>query len=131
MRTYNPLLIIVAILGFLTVAIGAFAAHGLKSVLSSQALSWVDTGVQYQMFHTLALMVIAFVLIQWPQWRQLVWSSGCFIVGIILFSGSLYAMALTGNKAFAWLTPLGGMAFLLGWGTLLWAALSRQNPLSK
>lgn len=111
-----------AIFGGLSVAIGAFAAHGLKTVLDARALAWVDTGAQYQMYHALVILVLGFALKQWPGWRQLAWAASSFAVGILLFSGSLYTMAATQITALGIITPFGGLAFLVGWGLLLMTA---------
>lgn len=113
-----------AIWGGLAVALGAFAAHALKAELSEHSLSIFETGVRYQMDHALALLVIALL------WQQLEggqrWLTGAgvaFTVGIVLFSGSLYALSLSGMTGLGLITPLGGLAFLVGWGCVAIAAL--------
>jgi len=126
-RTQNNLLVLAAILGGLSVAIGAFAAHGLKNLLSEQAMGWIATGVQYQQFHALALMGVILLWKQQPQWRGLSFSAGCFVCGILLFSGSLFTMAATDVRALGMITPLGGLAFLLGWSVLAVAVVTNAK----
>lgn len=106
-----------ALLGFLAVALGAFAAHGLKPHLDDRAKGWFDLAVRYQMWHTLALVALSFVLNGLGRWFYV--AAWGWLVGVLLFCGSLYAMALTGNTGLVWITPLGGMAFLVGWLGLL------------
>lgn len=115
----------------LSVLIGAFAAHALKAKISTQALGWIETGVQYQQFHSLAILIIGFIIKQSPLWRGLDKAAYSFIIGTLLFSGSLYFMALTGNRSLAILTPIGGLAFLLGWGLLIWAAVQTDTNFGK
>ncbi len=131
MNSYKPLLIIAALFGGLSVAIGAFAAHGLKATLDSQALAWIQTGVQYQMFHSLAILVLAVAIKQWPHWPGLDKTAYSFIIGILLFCGSLYFMALTNIRALGIITPIGGLAFLTGWALLVWAAIRSDTGFGK
>ena len=121
------LLILSALIGFCSVGIGAFAAHALKGLLPSYALMWVDTGVKYQMLHGGVLLIIAFALKQWPQWQTLKWAALSFLLGILLFSGSLYIMAATQIKALGMITPIGGVALLVGWLCLLIAAFKQPE----
>ncbi len=117
-------LVISAILGALSVASGAFASHALKDSLSEKALNIWETGSKYQMYHALALLLIT-LLLNNPSFSSL-WlkSAGiAFVIGVVLFSGSLYGLSLTGMKWLGIITPLGGIAFLLGWGCLLVTAL--------
>ena len=104
------------------VAMGAFAAHGFKDRLSGEALGWIKTGSDYQMWHGLALLGIS-VLGRSGICGALKAAAAAFLIGIILFSGSLYLLALVGWRGFAWVTPLGGTALLLGWALLLWYAI--------
>ena len=114
---------ITAISGALAVVLGAFAAHGLKTYLSPQLMQTYQTAVQYHFIHTLALLVI----INLPlSERSLEWVARSFLVGILIFSGSLYTLALTGISAIGILTPLGGCAFIGGW-LLLFTAKSPQK----
>jgi uncharacterized membrane protein YgdD (TMEM256/DUF423 family) len=111
---------------FLAVALGAFGAHGLKDRLSSDMLSVYQTGVQYQMYHALALILVALLSSQMPQSTTVNWAGWLFFIGIVLFSGSLYALSLSGIKILGAITPLGGLAFLAGWFMLVLSAL-KQN----
>jgi uncharacterized membrane protein YgdD (TMEM256/DUF423 family) len=98
----------------LGVAAGAFGAHALKARLSAEMLATFEVGVRYQMYHALGLIVVAWVQTKWPS--TLVVSSGwCFVLGTILFSGSLYLLTLSGIRWLGAITPLGGLAFIAGW----------------
>jgi len=107
-------LILAAFFGFTAVALGAFAAHGLKSRLVVEMLAVFQTGVQYQMFHALALLAVA-VLAKQMSSATLLTAGVLFALGIVLFSGSLYLLALTGTRGLGMITPIGGLAFLGGW----------------
>ncbi|MFT5452824.1 MAG: uncharacterized membrane protein YgdD (TMEM256/DUF423 family) [Enterobacterales bacterium] len=100
---------------FLSVALGAFAAHSLKELLTEQLLTTFHTAVQYQFFHSLGLIMIALVLSQKPKVNYLNIAGMAMIAGIVLFSGSLYILALTGITSFGIITPFGGIALLVGW----------------
>lgn len=110
-----------ALSGLVAVAAGAFGAHALRERLDPSLLAVFETGARYQMFHALALLAVG----QWratrdaPGLSQAAWG---FAAGTVLFSGSLYALALSGVRAFGAVTPLGGVAFLLGWIALARAA---------
>lgn len=117
MGRMNNWLCIAAINGALAVLCGAFAAHGLQARLAAHALEIFQTGARYHMVHALAMGLAA--LSGRPRAR---WAAGLFLAGIVLFSGSLYALALTGMTAFAYVTPVGGLAFLGGWIALAFAA---------
>ncbi len=110
-------LLTAAISGFLAVAFGAFGAHALKTMLSDSDVAIWQTAVQYQMFHTLALLGLA-CLDQNSNNRLLLWSGRLFGAGIVVFCGSLYVMALTGQRWLGAITPFGGVAFLAGWAAL-------------
>lgn len=111
-----------AVSGFLAVALGAFAAHGLKSRLTAELLATFETGVRYQMYHALALLAAGWALTRWP--GPVTAASGwLFVAGTLLFSGSLYALSLTGEKWLGAVTPVGGLAFLAGWLCLAWGTL--------
>jgi uncharacterized membrane protein YgdD (TMEM256/DUF423 family) len=115
-----------AFFGFLAVALGAFGAHGLRGRLSPADLAVYETGVRYQMYHALALFAAA-----WAEGRRPGGAARAagwlFSVGIVLFSGSLYALVLTGSTVWGFVTPLGGLAFLAGWAMLAWTALGRRK----
>jgi len=113
-------MLIAAVNGFLAVAAGAFGAHGLRTMLDASALQTVETGVRYHMYHALAIGLAALALRAAPSAR---WAAALFLAGIILFSGSLYALALTGLRGLGMITPFGGLAFLAGWAALGVAAL--------
>jgi uncharacterized membrane protein YgdD (TMEM256/DUF423 family) len=115
-------LLIGAIAGGLGVALGAFGAHALRSRLPSDMLGVFETGVRYQLFHALAILLVA-ALMDRLGGRMAQVAGWCFTTGILLFSGSLYALAVTGLSGFGAVTPLGGLAFLLGWACLALDAL--------
>ncbi len=118
-------LAIAAILGALSVAGGAFASHALESQLSDRALEIFETGVRYQMYHALALLFVALLLsqLQPDPPTPLVAAGILWIVGIVIFSGSLYALSLSGIKGLGAITPIGGVAFIVGWLCLAWGGL--------
>lgn len=118
-------LVVAAILGGLSVAGGAFASHALKEKLTERALEIFETGARYQMYHALALLSVALLLSRTDVAQPLLTVSGfAFMAGVALFSGSLYALSLTGIKWLGAVAPLGGFAFLLGWGCLAIAAFN-------
>ena len=121
---HKNFLLVAAILGFLGVAFGAFGAHGLRNRLSPEMLAVFEIGVRYQMYHAFAVLIVAIALARLDGWivRTAGW---LFIAGILLFSGSLYAVALSGVRTFGAITPIGGVAFLAGWALLVWAAIAR------
>jgi len=110
-----------AVAGFLAVALGAFGAHGLRSRLSPEMLAVFETAVRYHIYHALAIVLVALMLGRFDGWmfRAAGWA---FTVGIVLFSGSLYLLAMTGVTMLGAITPIGGIALLLGWGFLAVAA---------
>lgn len=114
-------IVIGALFGFAGVAVGAFGAHFLKARLSPDMLAVFETGVLYHLVHAVAILATA-ALADRVSDRWLGAAGGCFAVGIVLFSGSLYALALTGTTTFGAITPIGGAAFLAGWVCLLIAA---------
>lgn len=116
---------IAAVYGGLGVAGGAFASHALQGRLSERALEVFNTGIRYQMIHALALLAVALLLRQGATAGPWLAVAGWgFISGVVLFSGSLYLISLAGLKLFGPITPLGGLAFLVGWGSLAIAALT-------
>ncbi len=117
----NPrfFLLIGAISGFFTVALGAFGAHGLKQVLSPGLLQTFNTGVDYQGLHSLALLATG-LLLRTEDQAAIRLAGWCFASGILIFSGSLYLLALTDARWLGAVTPFGGTAFLVGWGALAW-----------
>ncbi|SET75580.1 Uncharacterized membrane protein YgdD, TMEM256/DUF423 family [Oceanobacillus limi] len=115
-------LLLGALNGFLAVALGAFGAHGLEGKLSEKALNTWEKAVNYQMFHTMALLVTG-LLITRIETAGIQWAGWTFFIGILLFSGSLYIYSISGIKTFAMITPLGGVAFLIGWVLLGYAVV--------
>jgi uncharacterized membrane protein YgdD (TMEM256/DUF423 family) len=111
-----------ALSGFLSVAFGAFGAHALKSKLNPDMLAVYKTAVEYQFVHTLALLLVGVLLQQWSKSFALHVSALSFTVGIIIFSGSLYILSLSGVRWLGAITPIGGLAFLIGWISLFIAA---------
>ena len=118
-------LLIGAILGFLGVALGAFGAHGLKNRLSPEMLEVFDTGVRYHMYHTFAVLIVAAAIGHIGNARLLAMAGWFFFAGILLFSGSLYALALTSVGILGAITPIGGLLFLIGWACLALFAVGR------
>ncbi len=116
----KTLTIIGAVSALLSVILGAFASHGLKAVLDAQAISVFETGVRYQMYHALAILLLPAMSnhARYPWLRRAGWF---FVAGTVLFSGSLYALTLTSLSVFGPVTPLGGVCFMLGWGCLITA----------
>jgi len=103
------------------VGAGAFGAHGLRARLSPELLAVFETAARYQMYHALALLAVAWAVTRWPGVLPQ-WAGWLFLAGTVLFSGSLYLLALTGIRWLGAITPLGGLAFLAGWLCLLLAA---------
>jgi len=110
-----------ALMGFVAVALGAFGAHALKGRLSPDMLAVFETGVRYQMYHALALLGTAACMAR-LEGRAVLVAGWSFTAGIVIFSGSLYALAFTGVTMLGAITPIGGVAFLAGWMALLVAA---------
>lgn len=115
-------LLVGALAGFIGVAFGAFGAHALRSRLSPEMLAVFETGVRYQMYHAFAVLMVALAAARLDGWliRGAGWA---FTTGIVVFSGSLYALALSGVTTLGAITPIGGLAFLIGWGLLIAAAI--------
>jgi uncharacterized membrane protein YgdD (TMEM256/DUF423 family) len=128
---HKGLLKIGAILGALSIILGAFAAHTIKSRVSPDVLAIFETGVRYQMYHVFAIFITAILYKEFPT-KNMAWAGKLFLIGIILFSGSLYLLtyvkAIEANN-FLWLgaiTPFGGMAFIVGWGLLFKSFLDKN-----
>jgi uncharacterized membrane protein YgdD (TMEM256/DUF423 family) len=118
-------LLIGSVLGFLGVALGAFGAHVLKSRLSPEMLAVFETGIRYHMYHTFAVLIVAAAIGHIGSARLLSLAGWFFFGGVLLFSGSLYALALSGVGILGAITPIGGLLFLAGWGCLVLFALAR------
>jgi uncharacterized membrane protein YgdD (TMEM256/DUF423 family) len=119
-------LILGALSGFLSVAAGAFGAHALRDRLADNYLAVFETAARYQMYHALALLAVGLLMYRWPG-PSLQWAGWLFVAGTVLFSGSLYTLALTGTRWLGAITPLGGVAFLAGWICL--AVSARSLPI--
>jgi len=111
---------------FLAVAFGAFGAHSLKAILTPDMLVVFETGVRYQMYHALALLAVGWAAHQYPKVSFHV-AGWLFAAGILLFSGSLYVLALSGVRWLGAVTPLGGLCFLAGWAVFAWQARRQQH----
>ena len=116
-----------AISALVGVGMGAFGAHGLKAVLSPEMLAVYQTGVTYQMWHALGLIGIAIFRQQEPESRLLGWAGSLMFIGIILFSGSLYLLALLNLKWLGMITPVGGFGFITAWALLAVFAAKKQH----
>jgi uncharacterized membrane protein YgdD (TMEM256/DUF423 family) len=117
-------LLVAAVLGFLGVAFGAFGAHGLRGRLSPEMMAVFEIAVRYQMYHVFALVTVASAIGHFGRSRLLVVAGWAFLAGVLIFSGSLYALALTGTGMFGAITPIGGAGLLFGWACLAFFAAS-------
>lgn len=121
----SPFITLGSSLAFLAVMLGAFGAHGLKNTLSSELLTVYQTAVDYQMWHALGLLIIGLIQLQKPS--TLLNTAGWFMfTGILIFSGSLYALSLTGIKLLGAITPIGGTSFLIAWLLLAYTSIKSQ-----
>ncbi|CAI8801488.1 Uncharacterized membrane protein YgdD (TMEM256/DUF423 family) [Methylocaldum szegediense] len=127
MNVHRTFLLLGATAGFLGVAMGAFGAHGLRATLDDYHLAIFRTGVDYQMWHALALTLVGMMVKQFPGTRLLVAAGWLLFAGIVLFSGSLYILSIGGIRWLGWITPFGGMAFLVGWLLLGLSAWRLEN----
>ena len=114
-------LVIASLAMFLAVALGAFGAHALKARLSAEMSGVWQTAVQYHAWHALALFALGLLMLHWPERADLGIAAWLLLGGIVLFSGSLYALALSGERWLGAVTPIGGVLFLAGWAVLAWA----------
>jgi uncharacterized membrane protein YgdD (TMEM256/DUF423 family) len=119
---HNRFLLLGAVFAFVGVAAGAFGAHALEARLPADLLAVYETGVRYELVHALALLFVGLAADRWPQagWGRAGW---LFVAGTILFSGSLFALSLTGLRVLGAVTPLGGLCFLAGWMLVLVSAM--------
>ncbi|MCB1757657.1 MAG: DUF423 domain-containing protein [Gammaproteobacteria bacterium] len=120
-----------ALLAMLAVMLGAFGAHGLKSHFSEQQMAWYQTAFQYHIIHAIALIITGLASALTPSKNLPKLAGLCFLSGVLLFSGSLYTLALTQMRWLGAITPLGGIAFLFGWGLLAVAGFrinQKENP---
>ncbi|WP_163836038.1 DUF423 domain-containing protein [Spartinivicinus ruber] len=121
------MLLLTGVSGVLAVVLGAFGAHGLKLRLTENLLAVYQTGVQYHFYHTMALGFIALALYRWPGSTPLIAAGWSFITGILIFSGSLYLLAITDTKWLGAITPIGGVAFIIGWVCVCWFAVKSPS----
>jgi uncharacterized membrane protein YgdD (TMEM256/DUF423 family) len=115
-------LVVAAALLFAAVAVGAFGAHALKARLAPESMAIYQTAVQYHFWHALGLLAVGILLQQRPDSGALASAAWLLTAGVLLFCGSLYALALTGTRGWGAVTPFGGVAFLAAWGAVGWAA---------
>lgn len=115
-------LAVAGVSGFIAVAAGAFGAHGLEGRVGERELAAFETAARYQMYHALALLVVAWLAAAVPSGAVTV-AGWAFVSGTVLFSGSLYVLGATASRALVWVTPIGGLALLIGWAALVVAAL--------
>ncbi len=120
-----------SLLAFLGVALGAFGAHGLKDQISEDMLAVYNTGVHYHLVHALGLVLLGLAADRLADRKRVNAAGWCLLIGVILFSGSLYLLAVTGIKWLGAITPLGGVAFLVGWAMLGLAAWKEPRPQRK
>ena len=111
-----------AVAALIGVTVGAFGAHGLRDRLTPADLDIFETGVRYHMYHALGLFAVAWVASRWPSGTTTI-AGWAFIIGIVVFSGSLYTLVLTGQRWLGAVTPIGGVALIVGWAALGWAIL--------
>ncbi|HAD74776.1 MAG TPA: DUF423 domain-containing protein [Gemmatimonadetes bacterium] len=111
-----------AVAALIGVTVGAFGAHGLRDRLTPADLDIFETGVRYHMYHALGLFAVAWVASRWPSGATTI-AGWAFIIGIVVFSGSLYTLVLTGQRWLGAVTPVGGVALIAGWAALGWAVL--------
>ncbi len=127
MSTSRALILAGGIFGLLGVVAGAMGVHALRDMLDARALNTFETGVRFQMYHALALLAVGVLAGQWKTW--LVKLSGIlFTVGIVLFSGSLYILAITGIGVFGAIAPLGGLSLMGAWTSLIVGAIRQREP---
>jgi uncharacterized membrane protein YgdD (TMEM256/DUF423 family) len=110
-----------AVLAGLAVAAGAFGAHGLRDRLAPEMLAIFETAARYQMYHALALLAVAWAVGRWPNGNAAL-AGWLFLAGTVVFSGSLYVLAVSGVRWLGAITPVGGLCFLAGWGVLAWTS---------
>jgi uncharacterized membrane protein YgdD (TMEM256/DUF423 family) len=114
-------IVIGAIAMALGVILGAFGAHGLKSRLSPDLLAVYQTGVEYHLYHALGLLLVGILTYQFPHVNGLKTGGWLLLAGILVFSGSLYVLAITGVRWLGAITPIGGLAFIAGWVWVAWS----------
>ncbi|EON93412.1 membrane protein [Marinobacter lipolyticus SM19] len=123
----RPPLVIGALLALVAVMAGALGAHGLRDMVSARGLEVFQTAVTYQVYHSITLILVAILMGMGLHRRLLAFASGFFLLGIVLFSGSLYVLVLTDIRWVGPITPIGGGCFMVGWALVLIAGLRRQR----
>ena len=124
LAVHRAVLALGALFGLTAVAAGAFGAHALEARLAADRLAIFETAARYQMYHALALVAVAFAAALLPEARgQTIAAGWAFVAGVVVFSGSLYLLALGGPRWLGAITPFGGACFLIGWGLIAWAGL--------
>jgi uncharacterized membrane protein YgdD (TMEM256/DUF423 family) len=129
---HKGFLLVASILGALSVGLGAFGAHGLKKIVPPEIVASFETAVRYQFYHVFALLAVAMLFEKFPD-RFLKWAGNCFIIGIILFSGSLYLLTVmkatdsVGMTGIGIITPFGGLFFMAGWLLLFFGLLKKRT----
>ncbi len=129
---HKGFLLVASILGALAVGLGAFGAHGLKKIVPAETVSSFETAVRYQFYHVIALLATGILYAHFPH-KWLRWAGNCFIIGIILFSGSLYVLTMlkatdtVGLTGIGAVTPIGGLFFMAGWLLLFFGLLKKQE----
>lgn len=127
-KNMKPFAIIGSILALLGVAIGAFGAHGLEDKISEDMLANYQTGAQYQMYHALGLLLIGLIADKLSSSKLIRAAGWLLTVGVVIFSGSLYILSISGNKTFGAITPIGGVCFIIGWACLAIAIWKQAKP---
>lgn len=117
------LLILAGIAGLTAVAAGAFGAHALRDAVTPDLLAIYQTGALYHLVHAVALLCTALLAREIVTERFALWAGIAFVIGIVIFSGSLYLLAITGTRWLGAITPIGGLAFMVGWAILIWAGI--------
>ena len=120
--SWNLWMCLGAVNALISVAAGAFGAHALKDKVTPRHLEVFETAARYQMYHALALIAVAWLASRAQSHSYVTAGGWCFLAGTVLFSGSLYAIVLTGHNGFGRSTPIGGLLFIIGWALLAWAA---------
>ena len=123
MPTDRWLALVGSLFGFLGVAAGAFGAHALRARVSADLLAVFETAVRYQMYHALAILIVAVAIGRWAG-PQAVWAGWLFVSGIAVFSGTLYLLVFTGARWWGAITPIGGVALLAGWACFAWSIVT-------
>ena len=123
--TADRTVLLAALFGLVGVAAGALGAHGLEERVSAEQLEWWGTGARYQQIHAVALLLVGWSAGPWTVWKSR--AAWCFTIGMIVFAGTLYAMTLGGPRILGAVTPIGGLALMLGWASIGVEAVTRRR----